>query len=532
MQHGTFKSALSQPTFRLALAAYSLVSASLGIGAVVVSVSLFQRGGSPAWATVGAITRVVPFILLSGISGNIADRHDHRIVLRNAYVAQLLVAIMLVFTAGHAPLLLIALLGLAAQSAWTIAYPTMAALVPRVVEADDLAAANGLLSSVESLAWIAGPGIGGLLISAVGFGTTALVQAVLTLVGIGLAALLVQRHDIAGPDEAPAYETPTHEGLLTSLRGAFLTLVQTSAVVVPLSLLFVSNVVYGAMQVLLLVAATDRLHMSQGGYGALTAGLGAGAFGALFVINRAARSRRPTTMLAASVIIAGAPVAVIAVVDVPAIVVVLLFVSGLGLVLTEVLALTAMQRNVPPEKVALVFGVIDSMMVTAILLGTAMASPLIHEIGIEKSLVLLGGLVPVVAAFAAPRLARGREAAATKLAALSPTIELLAGLPVLRHASRAAVEAIAADSTRRVVSAGEVIIAQGDEADHFYAIVDGEIDVFIRHTDGEIEHIRTMGPGAGFGELGLLHRTPRTATVTALTDATLVRVPGESFMRA
>jgi putative ABC transport system ATP-binding protein len=105
-------------------------------------------------------------------------------------------------------------------------------------------------------------------------------------------------------------------------------------------------------------------------------------------------------------------------------------------------------------------------------------------------------------------------------------------LPVLRHASPAVIEAIASESTHRAVRAGDVIISQGEAADHFYAIVDGEVDVFIRHTDGTVDHIRTMGPGEGFGELGLMHRTPRTATVTALSEGQLVRVPGESFLRA
>jgi MFS family permease len=532
MPKGTFRSALAHSSFTIALVAYALTSAAVGMGAVVVSVALYQRGGSAAWATLGAVTRVAPFIVLSSISGAVADRHDHRRVLRVAFAVQVLLAVVLAFGANHAPLLAVAGIGLASHAAWTIAYPTVASLVPRLMEADDLAPANGLLSTVESLAWIAGPGIGGLIITTAGFATASIVQACLAAAGVALTWVLIVRRSQNDTDRTLAYPSAAKERLLPSIRNAFATIVGSSAVIVPLSLLLTSNLIYGAVQVLLLVAATDRLGMSEGGYGALTAAWGAGAFAALLVINRAARSQRPTTVLAGSVVVSGLPVAVIAFIHVPAIVVVLLFISGVGMVLTDVLALTALQRNVPMEKVARVFGVLDSLMVGTMLVGSTLASPVISAIGIQASLVLLGGLLPVVAAFAAPRLAKGREAAAVDLDALAPTIGLLAGLPVLRHASPAAIEAIAAESSRQLVEPGEVVIRQGDETDHFYAIVEGQMDVTVRHTDGTIDHVRTMGPGVGFGELGLLHGTPRTATVTAATAATLVRVPGESFLRA
>jgi MFS family permease len=530
MQQGTFRSALAQPSFRLALVAYALTSAAVGMGGVVVSIALFQRGGSSTWATLGAVTRVAPFIVLSGISGAIAERHDLRRVLRFAFAVQVVFAVALAFAAGHAPLLVVAAVGMASHAAWTIAYPTISTLAPRLITTDDLAPASGLLSTVESLAWIAGPALGGLLITTAGFATTSIVQAGLATTGVAMSALLVHHH------ERPERELPQHvaqrEPLWTSVRAAFAAVVESSTVIVPLSLLLTSNMVYGAMQVLLVVAASERLGMSDGGYGALTAGLGLGAFASLFVVNRAARSLRPTRLLAASVIVSGLPVAMIALVDVPSIVIVLLAVSGLGVVLTEVLALTALQRNVSTERVARVFGVLDSLMVGAVLVGSTLASPLIEALGIRESLVLVGGLLPVVAVFAVPRLVRGREAATADLAELAPTVRLLAGLPVLQHASQAAIEAIAAQSTRRSVEAGEVVISQGDQTDHYYAIVDGELEVTIRHTDGAVEHVRTMGPGTGFGELGLLQTKTRTATVTATTAATLVRVPGESFLRA
>jgi len=41
-----------------------------------------------------------------------------------------------------------------------------------------------------------------------------------------------------------------------------------------------------------------------------------------------------------------------------------------------------------------------------------------------------------------------------------------------------------------------------------------------------------VGPGGYFGEIGLIHSVPRTATVSTITPARLVRVPGAAFLDA
>lgn len=80
-------------------------------------------------------------------------------------------------------------------------------------------------------------------------------------------------------------------------------------------------------------------------------------------------------------------------------------------------------------------------------------------------------------------------------------------------------------------AAGDTIIQQGDEADRFYIITSGEVDVIMQHPDGAIEVKERLRAGAYFGELGLLTRQRRNATVRAVQDVNLMSMDRQTFAR-
>ena len=90
-----------------------------------------------------------------------------------------------------------------------------------------------------------------------------------------------------------------------------------------------------------------------------------------------------------------------------------------------------------------------------------------------------------------------------------------------------ALEGIAHGATNVPVTAGASIFEQGEPGDRYYAIADGTIDVSV---DGRL--VATLGRGEGFGEIALLHETPRTASVAAKTDALLLAIEREPFLVA
>ena len=75
------------------------------------------------------------------------------------------------------------------------------------------------------------------------------------------------------------------------------------------------------------------------------------------------------------------------------------------------------------------------------------------------------------------------------------------------------------------ISEGEVIIAQGDAAEHVYTIITGEADVFVDDVKvGEI------GEEEVFGAMAVFTKEPRSATVIARTPCTIMAVPQEDFI--
>lgn len=78
-------------------------------------------------------------------------------------------------------------------------------------------------------------------------------------------------------------------------------------------------------------------------------------------------------------------------------------------------------------------------------------------------------------------------------------------------------------------SAGSVIIQQGDAPDNFYIITRGYVDVLYQPPNGLDEVIDQLGPGDYFGEVGMLRRSRRMATVKAHTDVDVMSMDYQTF---
>ena len=102
--------------------------------------------------------------------------------------------------------------------------------------------------------------------------------------------------------------------------------------------------------------------------------------------------------------------------------------------------------------------------------------------------------------------------------------EVLAKVPLFSMLSKKDLARLASQAHDRTFPAGAVLSEEGEA---YYAIAAGQLDVF---QDGRF--VRRCGRGEGVGEIALLRAVPRTATVTAHTDATVYKLAREPFLTA
>ena len=107
----------------------------------------------------------------------------------------------------------------------------------------------------------------------------------------------------------------------------------------------------------------------------------------------------------------------------------------------------------------------------------------------------------------------------------------VARLPLFAGVSPAALEVAAQRLIPIPVTAGQVVIREGEPADRFYIIESGRFNVDqLDAGTGQGRRLRVMGADEVFGELGLMHNAPRSATVTAQTEGRLLALEGQDFL--
>jgi CRP/FNR family cyclic AMP-dependent transcriptional regulator len=118
----------------------------------------------------------------------------------------------------------------------------------------------------------------------------------------------------------------------------------------------------------------------------------------------------------------------------------------------------------------------------------------------------------------------GGEVACAAMATKTSYLDHLASVPLFSACSKKDLQRIAKASDEIDVQAGRVLVEQGKPGHEFFLIVDGTATV--RRNDRKIA---SLGEGQYFGELSLLDRGPRSASVVADTDMTVLVLGQREF---
>jgi MFS family permease len=519
--------ALRHADFRRLMASEAVSQVGDWLYNVALAVYVFDRTHSAAWVGAMTLLRLVPYVLFAPIGGVIADRYERRAVLIYSDLLRMLVmGLLAVSVATNAPVLLIGFLALATTAAGTAYTPATSAFVPELVAEADLASANSLESFVQGISIVVGPGLGALLLAL----TTPTWCFVVNTATFALGALISLRIRTRGQPRVIESGEERRNRFGEELSEGAQVVRDRGDVRVLISLGVGTQFIYGAQTVILVILAGERVGHDASNVGFLYGALGVGGvIGAPVAARLARHARIGALALTALVCTSVAIVALIPVHEAYAAAALTFFV-GIGQVVVEVITITMLQRNLERDVVGRVFGIGDALAVGAMILGSLLVAPFVSAFGFGPMLVLIGGLALAPVLIQMASLVNADRDSAFEWAHRSRIVADLSRVSLFSSLHAAALELLADRATKERFAVGETIIAKGDQAEHCYTVLHGEVAVRAEGPTSEI--IGTLHEDDFFGEIGLLHHTARTASVTAASDCVLYVIDADTFAAA
>jgi len=488
-----------------------------------VIVWAYGVGGAKAVGVWGAI-RFLLMAIASPLGSALADRLPRKAVMVAADLARAVAvaAATLCLWAGT-PAWPIYVLATAASLLGCVFRPAQMALLPSLTDRpEELTAANGTASTIESLAFFVGPAIGATLVALTNVETVFLLNAA-TFVFSALLVMGVHSHpashtsaDGSGAD-ADAADQP---GMLAEMAAGFTTIKANRDLVMVLVLVCTQTVVAGASLVYAVIFAVDIVGTGPEGVGFIDSVFGVGAIvGGFFAIARAARNHIAND-LATGTILWALPLLLVVAWPSPVTVFASAVVMGFGNPLVDVNFATIVQRITPDAVLGRVFGAFEGSLIAGMAVGSAVMPFLVKWVGLRPALTILALAIALPAFAYLPRCRR----LDTTLVEPEGT-SLLRAIPMFSPLTRATLENLARQLTHESAPAGTVVLREGEESDRFLVIKSGSVRV----TQGD-QVLRTEEVGDYFGEIGLLRDVPRTATVTAVVDTDLLSLSRADFL--
>ena len=511
------RSALRNVTVKRVVTAFAAVTIGEWILGTTVAIHAYSVGGALLVGLVGF--RFLPASIAGLLTAQLAETHRRERVLT---VTALIRALASGLAAGALALklpfvipLLLVWIDAAAGSAYR---PAQAALLPTVVRTPtEFTAAAALTSNAKTSGQVLGALAGGILVA-----TVHIEIAVAAAMLLHLSAAFATAR-IHGPVRPPAGKIPVRLRLRRMRDGLEAVSGDREAKEI-VGYACLRSLIRGLWMSLGVVASLRLLGLGKGGFGILMAAAGVGALLAIPVSALLVGRRHLARWLAGGLLMCGVPVAAIggAVASVAALVFMVGW--GMGMAVSDVAGQAVLVRVVPAAAIGRVTGLMESGKLLFEGGASLFAPLLVVLLGIRGALIVAGAAVAVVVAGGGRSFARIDARAVGRV----ELVQMLANVPLFTMLRIDALEGVAAQLRTIRVAAGRDIVTQGvtDDAG-WYLIENGAVEVLV---DGFV--VNALRRGEGFGELALLRDRPRSATVRAHTDVTLLSLDRDAFLSA
>ncbi|MCE2716692.1 MAG: cyclic nucleotide-binding domain-containing protein [Pseudomonadota bacterium] len=85
---------------------------------------------------------------------------------------------------------------------------------------------------------------------------------------------------------------------------------------------------------------------------------------------------------------------------------------------------------------------------------------------------------------------------------------------------------------RHLYNTGEIIVEEGQPGSHICIIEKGLVEIWKNGPDGKKIVLGFLETGQIFGEMAIIDKSPRAATVTALEPTTIINIDGDKLLEA
>lgn len=406
----TAREVLRIPTYRRLWLAQTVSDVGDGLTNLTLLLLVNELTGSTAALAAMAIALAVPPLTIGLLAGTLADRLDRRrlMLASDLLRAVIVLGFVLVGTADLLPLLLV--LALAQASVGTFFNPARGALLPRIVPAQGLLAANSIAQATRVVAGVAGTAIAGLMIGATGLYWPAFVLDALTFLASFALVLGIPTAVGRVPEATPTVaRTGVRADLVEGLR-----IVAGSRVLwVTVATLGVAMLGLGSVNLLFVPLLVNELRVPEAWFGPVELAQSASMVLSAGIVATLAARLSAQSIIVGGMLGVGVVVALLGAAGSVWHIILTMFAVGWFVTPLQAAVVTVLQRTVEDRARGRVMAALQAAMSGASVASMAAAGALAAVIGtrtvflIAGAIVVVAGILAAVAYRTGPRLEAG-----------------------------------------------------------------------------------------------------------------------------